>query len=75
MLKALLGFNLIYIRHFFEENNIISNLCSTVYLKQLKCDTVIYDLNSCYNKCAEIWNDLTNEIKITIILGEFKHQI
>ncbi len=47
----------------------------TVYIKQLQCNTVAYDLNSCRYKGAKLWNDLPNEIKNSITLAEFKNQI
>ncbi len=36
----------IYIKDLFEEEDTIYNLCSTVSLKQSKCNTVTYGLNS-----------------------------
>ncbi len=44
--KALHGSTPIYIRDFFEEKDNIFNLRSTVSLKQPKCNTVTYGLNS-----------------------------
>ncbi len=51
------------------------NLCSTVSLKQSKCNTVTYGLNLFQYKGAKIWNDLPNETKNSITLAEFKNQI
>ncbi len=65
----------IYIRDLFEEKDNIYNLRSTVSLKQPKCNTVIYGLNSFRYKGAKIWNDLPNEIKNSIASAEFKNQI
>ncbi len=73
--KALHGFSSIYIRDLFEEKNKIYNLLSTVSLKQPKCNTVTYGLNSFRYKGAKIWNDLPNKIKNSITLAEFKNQI
>ncbi len=73
--KALHGSTLIYIRDLFEEKDKIHNLRSTVSLKQPKCNTVIYGLNSFRYKGAKIWSDLPNEIKKTITLAEFRNQI
>ncbi len=36
---------------------------------------VTYGLNSFRYQCANIWNDLSNEIKNYITLAEFKNQI
>ncbi len=44
--KTLHGSTPIYIRDLFEEKDKIYNLCSTVSLKQPKCNTVTYVLNS-----------------------------
>ncbi len=44
--KALHGSTLIYIRDLFEEKDKIYNLCSSVSLKQPKCNTITYGLNS-----------------------------
>ncbi len=44
--KALHDTTPIYIRDLFEEKDKIYNLRSTVSLKQLKCNTVTYGLNS-----------------------------
>ncbi len=52
--KALHGSTPIYIRDLFEEKDKISNLRSTVSLKQPKCDTVTYGLNSFRYKGAKI---------------------
>ncbi len=48
---------------------------STVSLKQPKCNTVTYGLNSFRYKGATIWNDLPNKIKNSITLAKFKNQI
>ncbi len=61
----------IYIRDLFEEKDKIYNLRSTVSLKQPKCNTVTYGMNSFRYKSAKIWNDLPNKIKNSIILTEF----
>ncbi len=50
------------------------NLRSTISLKQPKCNTIAYGLNSFWYKGAKIWNDLPNKIKNSIIF-EFKNQI
>ncbi len=47
-------------------------LRSTVLLKQPKCNTVTYGLNSFRYKGAKIWNDLPKQIKNSITLAEFK---
>ncbi len=73
--KALHGSTPIDIRDLFEEKDKIYNLRSTVYLKQPKCNTVTYDLNSFRYKGAKIWNDLPNKINNSITLAEFKNQI
>ncbi len=73
--KALHGSTPVYIRDLFEEKDKIYNLLSTVSLKQTKCNTVTYGLNSFRYKGVKIWNDLPNEIKNSIILAEFKNQI
>ncbi len=73
--KALHGSTPIYIRDHFEEKDKIYNLCSTVSLKQPKCNTVTYDFNSFPYKGAKIWNDLPTKIKDSITLAEFKKQI
>ncbi len=52
--KALHGSTPIYIRHLFEEKDKIYNLRSTVSLKQPKCNTVTYGLNSFRYKGAKI---------------------
>ncbi len=72
--KALYGSTPIYIRDLFEEKDKIDNLHSTVSLKQPKCNTVTYGLNSFWYKGAKIWNDLPNKIKNSITLAEFKNQ-
>ncbi len=65
--KALHGSTPIYIiRDLFEEKDKIHNLHSTVSLKQPKCNTVTYGLNSFRYKGAKIWNDLPNKIKNSI---------
>ncbi len=64
-----------FIRDLFEEKDKIYNLHSTVSLKQPKCNTVTYGLNSFRYKGAKIWNDLPNKINNSIILAEFKNQI
>ncbi len=61
--KALHGSTPIYIRDLFEEKDIMYNLRSTISLKQPKCNTVTYGLNSSQYKGANIWNDLPNKIK------------
>ncbi len=53
----------------------MTNLRSTVSLKQQKCNRVTYGLNSFRYKGAKIWNDLPNKIKNSITLAEFKNQI
>ncbi len=73
--KALHGFTPIYIRDLFHEKDKIYNLRSTVSLKQPKCNTVAYGLNSFRYNGATIWNDLPNKIKNSITLAEFKNQI
>ncbi len=73
--KALHGSTPIYIKDLFEEKDKIYNLRSIVSLKQPKCNTVTYGLNSFRYKGAKIWNDLPNKIKISITLTEFKNQI
>ncbi len=73
--KALLGSTPIYIRDLLEEKDKIYNLRSTESLKQPKCNTVTYGLNSFRYKGAKIWNDLPNKIKNSITLAEFKTQI
>ncbi len=73
--KALYGSTPIYISDLFEEKEKNYNLCSTVSLKQPKCNTVTYGLNSFRYKGAKIRNDLPNEIKNYITLAEFKNQI
>ncbi len=65
----------IYIRDLFEEKDKIYYLCSTVSLKQPKCNTVTYGLNSFRYKGAKILNDLPNKIKNSTTLAEFKNQI
>ncbi len=65
----------IYIRDLCEEKDKIYNLRSTVSLKQPKCNTVTYGLNSFRYKGATIWKDLSNKIKNSITLAEFKNQI
>ncbi len=75
LFKAFHGSTPIYIRDIFEEKDKIHNLCSTVYLKQSKCNTVTYGLNSFRYKGAKIWNDLPNKIKNSITLAEFENQI
>ncbi len=55
--KALHGSTPIYIRDLFEEKDKIYNLHSTVSLKQPKCNTVTYGLNSFRYKGSKIWND------------------
>ncbi len=64
-----------FIWDLFEEKGKIYNLHSTVSLKQPKCNTVTYGLNSFRYKGARKWNDLPNEIKNSITLAEFKNQI
>ncbi len=44
--KGLHGSTPIYIRDLFEEKDKIYNLCSTISLKQPKCNSVTYGLNS-----------------------------
>ncbi len=73
--KSLHGSTPIYIRDLFEEKDKKNNLNSTVYLKQPKCSTVTYGLNSLWYKGAKIWNDLSNKIKNSITLAKFKNQI
>ncbi len=73
--KALHGSTSIYVRDLFAEKDTIYNLHSTVSLKQPKCNTVTYGLNSFQYKGAKIWNDLPNEIKNSITLAKFKDQI
>ncbi len=73
--KALHGSTPIYIRDLFEEKDKNFNLCSTVSLKQPKCNTITYGLNSFRYKGAKIWNDLANKIKNSITIAEFKNQI
>ncbi len=73
--KALHGSTPIYITDLFEEKDKIYNLHSTVSLKQPKCNTVAYGLNSFRYKDAKIWNDFPNEIKNFITLAAFKNQI
>ncbi len=73
--KALHVSTPIYIRDLFGEKDKIYNLRSAVSLKQPKCNTVTYGLNSFRYKGAKIWNDLPNKIKNSIKLAEFKHQI
>ncbi len=75
IVKALHGSTLIYIRDLFEEKDKTHNLRSTVSLKQPKCNTVTYGLNSFQYKDAKIWNDLPNKIKNSITLAEFKNRI
>ncbi len=67
--KALHGSTPIYIRVLFEEKDKIYNLCSTVSLKQPKCNTVSYGLNSFRYEDAKIWNDLPNKIKNSIYIS------
>ncbi len=73
--KALHGSTPIYIRDLFEEKDNIYNLQSTLSLKQPKCNTVTYGLESFWYKDAKILNDLPNKIKNYITLAEFKTQI
>ncbi len=73
--KALHGSTPIYIRDLLEEKDKIYNLRSTVSLKQPKCNTVTYRLNSFRYKGEKIWNDLPNKMKYSITLAEFKNQI
>ncbi len=75
LFKALHDSTLIYIRDLFEERDQIYNLRSTVSLKQPKCNTVTYGLNSFRYKGAKIWSDLPNKTKNSITLAEFKNQI
>ncbi len=70
--KALHGSTPIYIRDLFVEKDKIYKLRSTVSLKQPKCNTVTYGLNSFRYK---IWNDLPNKIKNYITSAEFNNQI
>ncbi len=72
--KALHGSTQIYIRDLFEEKDKIYNLRSTVSLKQPKCNTVTYGLNSFRYKGEKILNDLPNKINNSITLAEFKTQ-
>ncbi len=64
--KALHGSTPIYIRDLFEEKDKINNLHSTVYLKQPKCNTVTYGLNSFRYNVGKIWNHLPNKIRILL---------
>ncbi len=73
--KALHGSTPIYIRDLVEEKNKIYNLHSTVSLKQPNCNTVTYGLNSFRYKSTKIWNDLTNKIRNSLTLVEFKNHI
>ncbi len=73
--KALHGSTPIYIRDLFEEKDKIYNLCSSVSLKQPKCNRVTYGLNSFRYKGVKIWNDLPNKIKHSITLAEFKTKL
>ncbi len=73
--KALHSSTPIYIRDLFEEKDKIYNLHSTVSLKQQKCNTVTYSLNSFRYKSAKICNYLPSKIKNSITLAEFKNQI
>ncbi len=73
--KALHHSTPIYIRDLFEEKDTIYDLCSTVSLKQVKCNTVTYGLNSFRYKGAKIWNDLPNKIKNSITLAEIKTKL
>ncbi len=63
------------LRKLFAVWDTIYNLRSTVSLKQSKCNTVTYGLNSFWYKAAKLWNDLPNETKNSITLAEFKNQI
>ncbi len=69
--NVLHGSTPIYIRGLFEGKEIIYNIRPTVSLKQPKCNTVTYGLNSFQYKGETIWNDLPNEIKNSITLAEF----
>ncbi len=73
--KALHRSTSIYIRDFFEDKDKIYNLHTTVSLKQPKCNTVTYGLKSFRYNGEKIQNDLSNEIKNSITLAEFKNQI
>ncbi len=73
--KALHGSTPIYIRDLFEKKDKIYNLRSTASLKQPKCNTVTYGLNSFRYKNAKIWNDLPNKIRNSITLVEFKESL
>ncbi len=68
-------FSPIYIWECLEEKDIIYNLCSIASLKQLKCNTVTYSLNTFCYKGATIRNDLPIAIKNYIILAYFQQQI
>ncbi len=67
--KALRGSTPIYIRDLFEEKDKIYNLCSTVSLKQPKCNTVTYGLNSFRYKGAKIWNDTLKNGKDQVVFA------
>ncbi len=73
--KALHGSTPIYIRDLFEEKDEMYNLRSSVSLKQPKCNTVTYGVNSFRYRDAKIWNDLPNKIKNSITFAESKNQI
>ncbi len=73
--KALHCSTSIYIRDLFDEKDKKNYLRSTVSLKQPKCNTVTYGLNSFRYKGANIWNDLLNKTRNSITLAEFKNQI
>ncbi len=72
ILKALHGSTPIYIKDHFKGKHKIYNSRSTVSVKQPKCNTVTYGLNSFWYNGAKIWNHLPNEIKNSITLAELK---
>ncbi len=73
--KALHGSTPIYIKDLFEEKDKTYNLRSIASLKQPKCNTLTYGLNSFQYKGEKIWNDLPNEIENSITLAEFKNKL
>ncbi len=66
-------YDAIYIREVWKGYNLY--LHSTVFLKQIKCNTINYSLKLFWYKDAKIWSDLPNEINNYFILVEFKNQI
>ncbi len=73
--RALHSSTQIYIRDLFEEKDKIYNLRSTVSLKQPKCNTITYTLNSFQYKSAKIWNDLPNKMARTKVSLQYVHTI